>query len=63
MRNNQRILIGDKVLTRKDLFNEKDKFRKERAKIPFAEKIKILLDLQKLAKRWGKRKDITVWKI
>jgi hypothetical protein len=32
-----------------ELFKEEDEFRKERAKLPFEEKIKTLVQLQKIA--------------
>ncbi len=57
------ILIGDKILTKKELFEQQEKLQKERAKLSYEEKIKILIDLQKLAKTWGNRKDVIVWKI
>ncbi len=63
MVNNQKIVIGDRVLTREDLFKEEEKFRKERAKLSFEEKIRILVNLQKLAKTWGEKKDVVIWKI
>lgn len=63
MKNEQRIAIGDRILTRQELFKEEEEFRKERAKRSFEEKIKILVDLQKLAHSWGKRKDIIIWKL
>ncbi|MBT9131054.1 MAG: hypothetical protein DDT42_01818 [candidate division WS2 bacterium] len=63
MVNNQKIVIGDRVLTREDLFKEKERSRKERAKLSFEEKIRILVNLQKLAKTWGKKKDVVIWKI
>lgn len=63
MKNEQRIAIGDRILTRQELFKEEEEFRKERAKRSFEEKIKILVDLQKLAHSWGKKKDIIIWKL
>jgi len=59
----KRILIGDRVLSRQDLFQEKERARRERAKLPFEEKVKILVSLQRLAYHWGRRKDIIIWKI
>lgn len=63
MENNQKIVIGDQTVTREDLFKKKEKFRKEQAKLPFEEKIKILVSLQKLAYSWGGKKDVIVWKL
>ena len=39
----KRIPIGDRVLSRQDLFQEKERARRERAKLPFEEKVKILV--------------------
>lgn len=63
MKNKQRIIIGDRILTRQELFKEEEDFRKKRARLSFEEKIKILVELQKLAHRWGKRKDIIIWEL
>jgi len=59
----KRILIGDRVLSRQDLFQQKEGTRRERAKLSFEEKVKILVNLQRLAHHWGRRKDIIIWKI
>jgi hypothetical protein len=61
MRDNQKIIIGDKIITRRKLFEEKEKFRKIQASMPFEEKIKALIDLQKIAYSWGGKKDIIIW--
>lgn len=58
----QKVVIGERVLTREDLFREEEAFRKERARLPLEEKIRILVELQKLARGWGK-KDVLVWEI
>ena len=55
------IFYKDKILTRKEIFEGKERFHKEQAKLPFEEKIKILLKLQKIA-RSIKGKGI-VWEI
>ena len=45
-----KILIrGNKIITRKKLFEKKEKFHREQAKLPFEEKIKILIRLQEIA--------------
>jgi hypothetical protein len=59
----QKIVIGDRILSRDELFKEENDFRKRRAKLSFEEKIKILVELQKLASSWGNKKDVIVWKI
>lgn len=63
MKSEQRIVIGDRILTGQELFKEEEDFRKKRAKLSFEEKIKILVNLQKLAQSWGKRKDIIIWRL
>ena len=62
--------MGDKEALRRkmeDIFREKRLFHKERARLPFEEKIKILVQLQKLANdipRNSKSKEFRrVWKI
>lgn len=61
MKGEQTIVIGDRILKREDLFREEEAARRERANLRFEEKIKILLSLQKLARDWGRKKDIIVW--
>ena len=63
MKNEERIIISNRILTKKKLYEEKKQLRKERAKLSFEEKIKILVHLQKLAYSWGKKKDIIIWKL
>ncbi len=50
-----------------DIFKAKAEFRKERAKLPFEEKIKILVKLQQIAYEAalasGKREARTPWKL
>ena len=51
------ITKGNRMITRKKLFEKKEEFHKEQAKLPFEEKIKILFRLQKIANsiKKGKR--------
>uniref|UniRef100_A0A7C4TGR7 Uncharacterized protein n=1 Tax=candidate division WOR-3 bacterium TaxID=2052148 RepID=A0A7C4TGR7_UNCW3 len=63
MENEQKILIGNEIFTREELHRREQEFRKKRANLSFEQKIKMLIDLQKLARNWGKRKDIIVWKM
>ncbi|MEO0129932.1 MAG: hypothetical protein ABIL02_06810 [candidate division WOR-3 bacterium] len=63
MADNKKIVIGDKVFTLAEFFQRKEDFRKQRAKLSFEKKIKILVDLQKLAKEWGGKDNIFIWKI
>lgn len=62
MENNQKIVIGDRILTKKELFEEEENFRKERANFSYEEKIRHLVELQKLAYSWGNKRDVIVWK-
>jgi len=57
------VLYGRKRFTRKELFAEKADFHRKQAKLPFEEKIKILVKLQKIAKNIKNKKDIFVWQI
>ena len=56
-----KIVIGARLVTRRQLFEEKEKFRKERAGMSFEEKIKALVDLQKIAYGWGRKQDVIIW--
>ncbi|MEW6200763.1 MAG: hypothetical protein AB1546_02220 [bacterium] len=55
----------NKAITRSELFESKERFHKERAKMPFEEKIKILVRLQKIASsiRNDPEEKRRVWKI
>ena len=54
----------DRIITRKKLFESKEKFHKEQAKLPFEEKIKILVKLQEIASYIkGNNKERVIWKI
>ncbi|MBC7227386.1 MAG: hypothetical protein H5T61_09140 [Thermoflexales bacterium] len=57
------ILLGDRVFTREEWFQEAEQARRERAQLPFEEKIRILVELQRLARDWGGHPDIIVWQI
>ncbi|RLG55635.1 MAG: hypothetical protein DRN95_07645 [Candidatus Hydrothermarchaeota archaeon] len=59
----QKILIGERVLTREELFREAEEFRKERARFSLEEKIRILVEMQKLAQSFGGKRDVIVWEI
>lgn len=59
-----KILTKDnRIITLEELFRGKQAARKEQAKLPFEEKIRALVELQKLAYSWGRKKDVIVWKI
>jgi len=59
----QKIVIGEKVVTREELFREEEEFRKERARLSLEEKVRILVELQKLAEGFGERRDVIIWGI
>ncbi|OGF68034.1 MAG: hypothetical protein A2Y62_19360 [Candidatus Fischerbacteria bacterium RBG_13_37_8] len=63
MSKEQKIVIGERILTREELFKEKEHFRKKRAMQSFEDKIKALIELQKIAYYWGRKKDTIIWKI
>ncbi|MBI4645436.1 MAG: hypothetical protein HY738_02295 [Bacteroidia bacterium] len=52
---------GGRFITLKKLYEEHQKSHKEQANLPFEEKIKILIDLQKIAYSWGRKKDVIIW--
>ena len=61
MEDNRKIVIGDKIMTREELFAEKEKLREVKAGMSFEEKIKALVELQKIAYGWGGKTDVVVW--
>ena len=68
MKRNEEIRIimkGNRIITRRDLFEKKELFHKELAKIPFEEKIKILVHLQKIANsiQASSKKKQRIWEI
>jgi len=56
------VISKNKIITRKKLFEDKENFHKEQARLPFEEKIRILVKLQEIASQI-KRSDKTVWKV
>ena len=60
MKEIKKIIIGDRVYTVKEYFEEKEEARKERARLSFSEKIKQLIELQKIVRGFGK--DILIWR-
>lgn len=63
-RSNLKVMVRDgKILTLRELYKEHEKTHAEQASLPFEEKIRVLVDLQRLAFSWGKKADIIVWKI
>lgn len=43
------VMADDRIITRKELFEKKEEFHKEQARLPFEEKIKILIRMKKIA--------------
>ncbi len=62
MEDEKKFIIGKRILKRSDFFKEEETRKREATTLSFEEKIKILIDLQKLAYKWG-RKNIIIWKI
>lgn len=55
------ITKDNEVISLKDLFERKKISRKIMAGLKFEDKIRALIDLQKIAYSWGGRKNIIVW--
>jgi len=62
MEDEQKFIIDKRILKRSDFFKEEETHKRKAATLSFEKKIKILIDLQKLAYKWG-RKNIIIWKI
>jgi len=61
---NIKILTKDnKIITLRELFDGKQKTHALQASLTFEEKIKILVELQKIAYSWGNKKNVIVWKL
>lgn len=58
MENNEKEKL---VIIRQNLFENKEKFHKEQAKLPFEEKIKILVKLQEIASRIKEDSGKVIW--
>lgn len=59
----QTIVVGERVWTREEWFREEEEFRKERARLSFEAKIRILVEMQKLAQSFGQKKGVLIWEI
>jgi len=58
------VIAKNRIITRKELFERKEKFHKEQAKLPFEEKIKTLVKLQEIASFVkGDFEKPAIWKI
>ncbi len=55
------ITHNNKVITLQEFFEADQETRMIQAKLPFEEKIRILISLQKLAITWGGKKDVILW--
>lgn len=61
---NLKIRIRDgREMTITELYQEHEKTHAAQAGLSFEEKIRILIDLQKLALSWGQKSDVIVWNI
>jgi hypothetical protein len=64
MRKDEKMKItgrGNKIITRKELFEKKEAFHKQLAKIPFEQKIQILVRLQEIVDNIQRKQ--RAWKI
>jgi len=58
------IIVENRAITRRELFERKEQFHKEQAKLPFEEKIKILVNMQKIVSGIkGDSEKTMIWKI
>lgn len=53
----------DKTITRRELFKAKERFHKNQAKMPFEEKIAVLVELQKISSSIRPAENKIIWKI
>jgi hypothetical protein len=49
MSSDQKIQIGNRIVTREDIWKSKEAIRIKNAKLPFEEKIKMLKEMQEIA--------------
>ena len=49
MSSDQKIQIGNRIITREDIWKSKEELRRKNAKLPFEEKIKMLKEMQEIA--------------
>ena len=52
-----------RLITREKFFRENEKFHEDRARLPFEEKVKILVELQKIAAGIRPEMKKSVWRI
>lgn len=53
----------DRVVSLAELYDEYARTHRAQASLPFEEKIRILVDMQRMALTWGKLHDVIVWRI
>lgn len=59
-----RVMIREgRILTLKEMYEEHEKTHVEQANLSYEEKIRALVDMQRLAFSWGKKSDVIVWKM
>jgi len=58
------VISKKRIIDREDLFSRNEKFHKEQARLPFEEKIKMLVKLQEISSYVkGKTEERLIWKI
>lgn len=62
MKMERKIILKGRKISRKEIFKAKKEFHLKQANLPFEEKIKILINLQKIAAAVKGKKDF-IWKI
>lgn len=62
--NDIKIMTHDnRIITLKELYKEHEMSHRAQAKLSYEEKVRILVELQKIARDWGDKKDVIVWDI
>lgn len=57
------ITRSGRVVTLNQWYEGHRRTHKAQAKLPFEEKIRALVSLQEIARSWGGKKDVIVWRI
>jgi len=57
------IVKSGKILTLEQFYRGHQQTHRVQARLPFEEKIMTLVSLQELARSWGGKKDVIVWRI
>lgn len=62
--NDLKIITHDnRIIILNELYKEHELSHREQAKLPYQEKVRIVVELQKIARVRGGKKDVFVWKI